>query len=716
MSRRTAGPESGASPRTPASRTILRWTLLALGGAYVALSLAGVRIDTGLHGLAYLPPLAGFAFMAVFFGATLRRGQVPLITRVAMREHPRLPAELAAYTRTLTATWTAAFLALFAVSIALAFALPFPAWARWTQGLALAVSLVLFAGEYLHRRVRYAHYEHASPLQLLLNIVSVMREAALGRHPARLPLLRCKSLDAPFLLDTHATVSVERFLGQARALAAALPEGVPVINLCESRHAFLVAFAAALSGGRVSLLPPGHARGDWERLLARHPGAIVLGDPPPDDPPPAWLDVRAYLALDVRSAEIPMIDANLPAAVLFTSGSTGEPVGHAKTWAQLWSGAGAWAEALGWNDTSSLAVVGSVAPQHMFGLESTVVLPFRSGVPVHAHRPLLPADVEDVLHDSPYAYWWMTTPVHLRTSLASSAGAARPAGIVSSTMSLLPATAKAAEERWSTPVHEIYGSTETGAVALRRTALDPRWTPLSGITLHPEAEAVRVEGERIGEPVRLGDLLEFESDGRFLWKGRAADLVKVAGKRESLSALDRRLQEIEGVDDGAWFAPESTSGEVRRLAAFYVSETIEPEAVLERLRQEVDAVFVPRPLVRVERLPRTANGKLARSALAALLEASHSPERFTIPADHPAMAGHFPGQPIVPGAMILARVARVLRARFGQKAGTLATARFHAMLAPGEAAVVEARRDGPRVAFDVKRGETLLASGIWRLE
>ena len=125
---------------------------------------------------------------------------------------------------------------------------------------------------------------------------------------------------------------------------------------------------------------------------------------------------------------------------------------------------------------------------------------------------------------------------------------------------------------------------------------------------------------------------------------------------------------------------------------------------------------MPRPLVRVASLPRTANGKLARSALAALLEASHSPERFTVPADHPSLAGHFPGQPIVPGALIVARVARALRARFGQRPGTLATARFHATLEPGETAVVDAKRDGSRVTFDVKRGDTLVASGTWRLE
>ncbi|QJR15721.1 AMP-binding protein [Usitatibacter palustris] len=715
MSRRTAGPESGL--QIPALRPLLRWTLLALGAAYVLASLAGLRLDrAALPWLAYLPPLAGFAFMAAVFASTLRAGSEPLVTRVARREHPRLPDELRSYTRSLTATWAAMFVALLIVGIVLAFATPFPAWARGIQALAVVVPAILFLGEHRYRCARFPQYTHASPLRLFLNIVAVMKDFATGARATKLPLLTCSSLAAPLLIDARDPVSVERYLGQVRALAAALPEDAPVINLCESRHGFLVAFGAALSGARVSLLPPGQARGDWERLLASHPGAIILGDPPPQDVRASHLDVRPYLGLDVRSREIPLIDADRPAAILFTSGSTGEPVGHVKTWAQLWNGAEAWAQALGWSGADSIAIIGSIPPQHMFGLEATVALPFRMGVPIHAHKPLLPADVEGALRDGAYSYWWMTTPIHLRTSLASSAGIARSGGIVSSTMSLAPAIAKAAEARWGTAVFEIYGSTETGAMAVRRPSADPRWAPLAGLTLVPGPESVRVEGERLGEPVTVHDLLEFESDGRFHWKGRAADVVKVAGKRASISALDRRLLEIEGVEDGAWYAPEASDGEVRRLVAFYVSEKVEPETVTECLRREVDAVFMPRPLVRVARLPRNANGKLTRAALAALVEQSHSPERFTIAHDHPAMAGHFPGQPIVPGALILGRVADVLRARFAQRPGTLATARFHAPLAPGESVLVEAHREGARVGFEVKRGETLVASGTWRLE
>ncbi|APV52426.1 hypothetical protein BWI17_12630 [Betaproteobacteria bacterium GR16-43] len=543
-----------------------------------------------------------------------------------------------------------------------------------------------------------------------------MQEAATCSRTDTLPMLGYRTPEDPMLLDAPGRISAGQFVAQARALAAELPEGTHVVNLCESRHAFLVAFGAALLRGRVSMLPPGHARGDWQRLLTQYPGATLLGDVVPADAPAAFLDVSRYLAIETVSPDVPRVDAAAPAAILFTSGSTGEPVAHTKTWGQLWSGAQTWAEVLGWGEARGIVVIGSVQPQHMFGLEATVMLPLRAGVPMHAHRPLLPSDVEAALASSNAAAWWMATPLHLRACLASSFAPAGLAGIVSSTMSLPAASARAAEERWGVAVHEIYGSTETGAVALRRPARDEAWTPLPDVRLEPGEAGVRVSGERIGEPVVLNDILEPQPGGRLLWRGRTSDLVKVGGKRESLSALDRRLQEISGVEDGAFFLPEG-AGELARLAAFYVSATVDAEAVTEALRSQVDAVFLPRPLYRVAALPRGANGKLSRPALAALYDACHAPERFTVPATHPSIAGHFPGDPIVPGALILERVAQVMRAQFpGKRPGVLASARFHAPLRPDEAAMIEARRDGNRVTFEVRRGETLLASGIWRLD
>lgn len=71
-----------------------------------------------------------------------------------------------------------------------------------------------------------------------------------------------------------------------------------------------------------------------------------------------------------------------------------------------------------------------------------------------------------------------------------------------------------------------------------------------------------------------------------------------------------------------------------------------------------------------------------------------------IDATHPALAGHFPGRPVVPGVVLLERVATAFKAWRGVRVGKL-DAKFMKPLAPGEDAVIELREDGARVRFRV---------------
>lgn len=84
-----------------------------------------------------------------------------------------------------------------------------------------------------------------------------------------------------------------------------------------------------------------------------------------------------------------------------------------------------------------------------------------------------------------------------------------------------------------------------------------------------------------------------------------------------------------------------------------------------------------------------------------------------IPPDHPALPGHFPGRPVVPGVLLLDRVAEAARAAFalGPPCG-VPRAKFAAPVLPGEAVSVALdRRAAGRVGFTLSVGDRVVATG-----
>ena len=89
----------------------------------------------------------------------------------------------------------------------------------------------------------------------------------------------------------------------------------------------------------------------------------------------------------------------------------------------------------------------------------------------------------------------------------------------------------------------------------------------------------------------------------------------------------------------------------------------------------------------------------------------HERARFTVSATHPCLPGHFPGEPVVPGVVLLEHVLHSLGLPIGQPR-ELAWVKFQRPLLPGQEAVVLARVSGSQWRFEVRHGEALLASGV----
>jgi len=77
-------------------------------------------------------------------------------------------------------------------------------------------------------------------------------------------------------------------------------------------------------------------------------------------------------------------------------------------------------------------------------------------------------------------------------------------------------------------------------------------------------------------------------------------------------------------------------------------------------------------------------------------------ETLRVPSTHPALPGHFPGNPIVPGVVLLDRVAAAIE-KSGARLARIGVVKFMTPLKPDESATLAIVRDGPRVSFRIDR-------------
>ena len=341
------------------------------------------------------------------------------------------------------------------------------------------------------------------------------------------PLLRGPAAGDVIAFQAQRPISRRQFLSDVAALSARLPARNHLLNLCVDRYKFMVGFAAALCRKQISLMPPNDTPGTIEALARDYPDVYALVDEArpslPTVPYPAALDPPR------EAIESPVLPADQLAVILFTSGSTGRPKPVPKSWGVLVRSALSAGSRLGVPDFRGGAVIGTVPHQHSYGLESVIFLALQHGLAVVAERPFFPADIQAAIEDAPRPRILVTTPVHLRSLIAERRPWPGLDLIVSATAPLSVELAEGAEEGFCAPLIEIYGCTEAGQLATRRTVRELQWRCFDDVVVRREGGGSWVAGAAVPCATPLQDLIELTGPDTFVLAGRSAESRRCRG-------------------------------------------------------------------------------------------------------------------------------------------------------------------------------------------
>ena len=411
-------------------------------------------------------------------------------------------------------------------------------------------------------------------------------------------------LEAPFAVISGTVISRRQFFLEARSHGHLDGSCLHSINVHEKPYLFALSLVGAWLMGKRVLLPPDRSHQGLEKLREVYP---VKG----------LSRVEEIDPLD-EGLIMPAFDQEV--LIAFTSGSTGHPNPHIKTYGMLFEGARLIDGFLG--GTHGVTMISTVPQQHMYGLELSVLLPLFCGALLAPTRPFYPADITAALDQVQGPRALVSTPLHLKILLDSGLLMPPIDLIVSATAPLDKALAEALEASFNAPIYEIYGCTEAGSLAGRRPTDASPWRWFQGVRHHQVGSEALVEADHLPHKVALQDDITVIDPHHFHLEGRRSDLINIAGKRNSLSGLETHYRAIKGVHDVALLiSGESPQEAVQRLVAFVVADDfLSNQAILESLRGWLDPVFMPRRLYRVDRLPRNSTGKIPLAALRALLD------------------------------------------------------------------------------------------------
>lgn len=312
------------------------------------------------------------------------------------------------------------------------------------------------------------------------------------------------------------------------------------------------------------------------------------------------------------------------ALIKLTSGSTGEPAGVCYDEHTLRIGIEQIGQGMELDERDRVLI--SIPLSHSYGFDSGLLSLAVLGTPLVLEPSIYPGALLRAIDEGEVTCLPLVPPLVRSLGQAVWPPCPRLRRVISAGGPLPAESACRFLRSSGRPVHNFYGSTETGGISFERRPADAAAAgtvgqPLPGVRVELDAERAVVvhsaanhlghlgrDRRPIQRPVRTGDTGEWTSDGRLRLTGRSAEFLNIGGRKVATARLEELMRAARGVEDAAVVGLDD---EVRgdRVIAFVVAEAWPP--LLETLPNGLK----PRQLRQVRSLPYNARGKLDRHRL-----------------------------------------------------------------------------------------------------
>ena len=307
--------------------------------------------------------------------------------------------------------------------------------------------------------------------------------------------------------------------------------------------------------------------------------------------------------------------------VYFTSGSTGESTAALKTKKNIENEIKALSTLF--KKYNIKRVIVTVPFIHIYGSLTGLFYPYFNDIDIILKEHFLPNDLLDICTDNSLV---VTTPLYIKAlNKISSTKDLSKSIFLSSTAPLDAKEAKHFNEKFSCPVMQLFGSTETGGIAYKFND-DILWTPLENVEIHTNKKnELKVKSPFVSK-VLLGkefsntngeiqtfDFIEKDEE-KFKLIGRSSQILKIAGKRYSTIQIENILEKQEHIQKALVYVKndrETLRGEILDIT-LETQKIFKPLEIKKILQNNLSNLKFSMDLKCVDKIPTSSVGKKLR--------------------------------------------------------------------------------------------------------